>query len=161
MPVSEKWEKHSKQRDHGYIWGKPYLFMWQTACHRIKHTSGSSNLIHKMELTYRTPYICCINTETDMIEELNTNAETSSLHFQTSQFSSLLRSNHHHWFTINQKKKICWTSVFCFSCTQNRYWNINVSASNSLGGVGLGILGSTHEEMRKQGRNERKPLSQG
>ena len=57
LPGSEKWEKHSKQRDHGYIWGKPHLFMWHTACHLIKYTGGSSNLIHKMELTYRTPWI--------------------------------------------------------------------------------------------------------
>ena len=57
LPGWEKWEKHSKQRDHGYTWGKPHLFMWQTASHLIKHICGSSTLIHKMELTCRIPWI--------------------------------------------------------------------------------------------------------
>ena len=57
LPGWEKWEKHSKQRDHGYTWGIPHLFKWQATCHLIKHICGSSNLILWVELTYRTPWI--------------------------------------------------------------------------------------------------------
>ena len=56
LPGGEKWEKHSKQRGHGYAWGKPHLFMWQATCHLIQHICGSSNLMHRMEFTYRTPW---------------------------------------------------------------------------------------------------------
>ena len=57
LPGWEKWEKHSKQRDHVYTWVKPHLFKWQAMCHLIKHFCGSSNLIYRMELIYRQSWI--------------------------------------------------------------------------------------------------------
>ena len=92
LPGGEKWEKHSKQRDHGYTWGKPHLLMWQATCHLIEHIYGSLNSIHKMEFTYRTPGTHFLYKHRNRYDrkEVNTSIDTGSLHFQTSQVIPLL-----------------------------------------------------------------------